>query len=124
MWGTVMFNKLIFMTILMSAISCLSMNAAAETYMVENTKLYIYAQSPTDSQAHLIRSSVGIYQGGDHPWCGNRAYINFSDKELFATALAASLTGKSVNFMYEDAAASKEIVGHVISKCRVFTIWQ
>ena len=98
-------------------------DAHATAYQVDNTKLYIYAQSDTESDAHLVRSSVGIYQGGEHPQCGNRAYIDFKDKDLFATALAASISGKSVNFFYEDAAPSKTIAGHTTTTCRIYSIW-
>lgn len=97
--------------------------ASAAMYIVSNTQLTVYAQSSTESTAHLISSSVGIYNNGPHPWCGNRAYILFSDKELFATALAASLSGKIVNFFYEDAAESKTALGHIAFGCKVVSIW-
>jgi hypothetical protein len=61
--------------------------------------------------------------GGTHPWCGNRAYILFEDKQLFATALAAALAGRAVNVMYEDAAESKIAAGHIQFGCKVTSIW-
>lgn len=103
---------------------CTFHSAHATSYTVYDTVISIYTQSPSDGGAHLIRSSKGIYQDGEHPWCGNRAYIDFTDRELFATALAASLTGKPMNFFYEDAAESRFVHGHTTSKCRVFSIWQ
>lgn len=117
-------RSFVVITVLISTIFFSAFKATAETYLVYDTKLYVYAQSPADSQAHLVRSSVGIYQEGEHPSCGNRAYINFADKEIFAMALAASLANKSVNFMYEDDAENKQITGHTMSTCRISSIWQ
>jgi hypothetical protein len=95
----------------------------ATTYLVPGTTISVYAQSTAESSAHLIRSSEGIYNNGQHPWCGDRAYILFADKELFATALAASLSGKPVNFIYEDAAEVKVAAGHIVFGCKVISIW-
>ena len=98
-------------------------NASASMYEVNNAQLSVFAQSSTESTAHLISSSVGIYNNGPHPWCGNRAYILFSDKELFATALAASISAKAVNFYYEDAAEVRGAAGHIGFGCKVVSIW-
>lgn len=104
-------------------VSTLAVNVSATMYRVDNAQLSIFAQSSTESTAHLISSSVGMYNNGPHPWCGNRAYILLSDKELFATALAASLSGKAVNFYYEDAAENKSAAGHIAFGCKVVSIW-
>lgn len=97
--------------------------AGATTYIVTDTQLDIYAQSGAESTAHLIRSSKGIYNNGPHPWCGDRAYILFTDKDLFAMALAASISHTPVNFTYEDAAERKVAAGHVDFSCKVKSIW-
>jgi hypothetical protein len=109
--------------LLLIALSVIGSTAQATTYLVGGTTLHIYAQSASESTAHLIGSSKGIYNNGPHPWCGNRAYINFADTALFATALAASLAGRSVNLMYEDAAPSKTAAGHITFGCKVVSIW-
>ena len=98
-------------------------NSNATQYIVWDTEISVYAQSASESTAHLIAISKGMYNDGEHPWCGNRAYILFSDKELFATALAASLSGKRVNVRYEDAAETKIAAGHIEFTCKVISIW-
>jgi len=103
---------------------CQVHQAKAEVILVTGAKITFYAQSHSDSDAHMIQSNIGIYNGGDHPSCiNNRLYIDFADKEIIASALAASLANKSVSFLYDDAAASKQITGHAINNCRVFSIW-
>lgn len=72
----------------------------------------------------MIQSANGIYNGGDHPWCGRRAYIGLDDKELFSAALAASMSKQPINFIYDDAAPSVNIAGHTESHCRVISIFQ
>jgi len=94
-------------------------NAGAATLNASSTQLSIYAQSTADSTAHLVQSSVAL----DGACTNNRAYILFSDKELFATALAASLQSKAVNFIYETEAESKSAGGHQSSTCKVISIW-
>ena len=112
------FPAVLVLTVLLSG------TAQASTYVVLGTTLSIYAQSTTESTAHLIQSSKGIYNNGPHPWCVNRAYIDLSDRALLAAALAASYSGKSVNFIYEDAAAVKTIAGHTTTNCKVISIFQ
>lgn len=112
-----------FIAVLM--VLCQASQVKAEVVLVTGAKIIFYAQSHSDSDAHMIQSNIAIYKGGDHPSCiNNRLYIDFSDKEIVATALAASLANKSVSFLYDDAAASKQITGHSIITCRVFSIWQ
>jgi hypothetical protein len=98
-------------------------NAHATAYTVWGTTLTIYGQSTAESTAHMISSSKGIFNGGAHPWCGNRAYILPTDTGLYATALSAALAGKSVNLIYEDAAPQKNISGHISFGCKVISIW-
>ena len=96
----------------------------ASRYIVFDTTIHIYASDREYSTAHIIVADKPLYDGGNHPWCGDSAYIRFEDKELFATALAASMSGKKVSFQYEDAAPTMNIAGHKTSKCKVFSIWQ
>jgi hypothetical protein len=104
---------------------CQVSQSKAEVILVTGAKIIFYAQSHTDSDAHMIQSNIGIYKGGDHPSCiNNRLYINFADKEIIASALADSLANKSVSFLYDDAAESKHIAGHANNNCRVFSMWQ
>ncbi len=98
--------------------------ANATTYLVYGTQLHVYAQSTVESEANLVRSTKGIYNGGEHPWCGNRFYIDFSDQDLFARALLAELTGDAVNVMYEDAATVKLVNGHIQFGCKLLSIWK
>lgn len=98
-------------------------SANATTYIVWNTKISIYAQSKKESTANLIESELGIYQGGNHPWCGKRAYIEMGDTELFAAALSASTSKQRVNFIYEDAAPSKVVQGHLTTPCKIISIF-
>jgi hypothetical protein len=98
-------------------------NAHASAYTVYGTTLTVYGQSTAESTAHLIGSSKGLFNGGSHPWCGNRAYILTADSALYATALSAALAGKSVNLIYEDAAPQKNISGHINFGCKVVSIW-
>ncbi|MDQ5908340.1 MAG: hypothetical protein QG599_431 [Pseudomonadota bacterium] len=96
----------------------------ATAYIVWDTTIHIYAQGRADSQAHLMGVDNPMYNGGSHPWCGNRAYIEFGDKEMFAIALAASMSGQKVNVYYEDAAPSKLVAGHTETTCKIFSIWR
>jgi hypothetical protein len=100
--------------------------AAASTYQVLNTYIKVYAASESaGATAHLIESSNAIYNGGSHPWCGYRAYIDVNDKALMATALAAAISGVPVSFVYDDYAAPKEIPGHANGfSCKVISIFQ
>jgi hypothetical protein len=100
--------------------------AAASTYQVLNTYIKVYAASESaGATAHLIQSSNAIYNGGSHPWCGYRAYIDINDKALMATALAAAISGVAVSFIYDDYAAPKNIPGHASSfGCKVVSIFQ
>jgi len=101
-----------------------SNNCFASAYVVSGTNIFIYAQSRAESTAHMIQSENGIYNNGDHPWCGKRAYIEFDDKELFSTALAASMSKQKINFIYEDAAPNKIMAGHTENRCKVISIFQ
>lgn len=99
-------------------------NSFATSYVVWGTEISIYAQSRAESTAHMIQSSNGIYNNGDHPWCGKRAYIELDDKELFSAALAASMSKQKINFIYEDAAPNKVMAGHAENRCKVISIFQ
>ena len=100
-----------------------SVNGYATQYVVRDTPITIIA-SGDDSGAHMILAQKGIYNGGEHPWCGREAYINFSEWGLFSLAVAASIRNKPINFIYDDDAPPKMIKGHVAAlKCRVFSIF-
>ena len=97
--------------------------ANATSFFVTGTTIQVYAQSKIDSTAYMIQSSKGIYQGMEHPWCKNRAYIDIGDTALYATALSAAMAGKTVSFSYDDAAPSRFIASHQSSTCRVISIF-
>ncbi len=98
--------------------------AAAEMHIVNGTTLSIYAQSRAESEAHAIRSSKGLLGGQENPLCNaNRAYIEFTDTGLWATAVAVSITGKTVNIMYDDEQPNRLLAGHVDLPCKVKSIW-
>jgi len=112
-------KKIIFIVLLI-----FSSITHATSFYVSNTKISVYAQSLTGgSTAHLIRSSVPIYNGGAHPWCGDRAYIDINDKELLSMAMAAWVSGKLIHFQYEDAAPQKVAQGHTTTTCKVLNIF-
>lgn len=100
-----------------------SFNSFSSTYVVSGTKITVFSQSHKESTAHLIQLGSPMFNGGNHPWCINRAYILFDDKELFASALSASVSNKAVNLIYEDAAESKMAAGHSELSCKVISIW-
>jgi hypothetical protein len=113
------------MALIASLMACfIFTDVYATQYTVFNTTLKVYAQSSLESTAHMVQSSNGIYGGGPHPWCGNRAYISFDDKEQFATALKVSESQTIISFIYEDAAAPKNIAGHVENfPCKIVSIF-
>lgn len=111
---------IISLTFILSGVT----TSSATRCIVYGTQLFVYAQSTGESQANLVRSSKGIYNGGNHPWCGNRAYIEFADEELFKRALTAEVAGTSVNIMYEDASSSRHILGHIQTRCKITSIWK
>ena len=115
--------KNLLLTVLLTALSA---NVFSSSYVVWGTTISIYAQTQDDSgsEAHLIRSEKPIFNNGDHPWCGDRAYIHMKDKALFATALAASMSGQVINFIYKDNDDTKLVTGHTNTKCRVTSIFQ
>lgn len=107
----------IFLTVISSSAFC-------STYSVWQTKILVFVQSETSSStAHMIQAEEGIYSGGDHPWCGRRAYIDFNDKGLLSAALAAATSKQKINFIYEDSAVNKVVEGHANLKCKVISIF-
>lgn len=114
-------KKLLFSIVLFFLASA----AYATAYTVNNTSLTLYAQTTSESnQAHMVESSVGIYNGGSHSSCGNKIYILLEDVDLYAKALATSIAGKKVNVMYVDGSLGQYIAGHVGSlTCKVVSIW-
>lgn len=112
---------------LFACLLVLTGNSYAGQYVVWGTTITVYTQSRSGaraSQANQIVSSKGIYNGGEHPWCKNHAYIEFDDKELFASALAASLSKQPVNLIYTDEVTPKLMDGHVAQNgCKVFSIF-
>ena len=96
----------------------------ATQYTVFNTTLTLYTQSRVESTAHMVQSSKGIFNGNTHPWCGNRAYILFDDKELYAAALKVSDSQSVISFIYDDATDGKHIEGHTPNlSCKVISIF-
>lgn len=87
-------------------------------YGVQITK--IYAQSRLDSSAHLIQ--VGQTLNSACHW--NRLYIEINDKELFSSALANYIAGKTVDIFFETNGAPKTAAGHLTGlTCRVVSIF-
>lgn len=101
-----------------------AVNTQAAVYVVWDTKIQVYVQSETSTgTAHMIQAQNGIYNNGNHPSCGKRAYIDFNDKGLLSAALAASMSQQKVNFMYEDGAVQKVVQGHTNNHCKVISIF-
>jgi hypothetical protein len=50
---------------------------------------------------------------------GTRLYIDFTDKDLFAFAMATEMKGGNWTFMFEDAAPSKGSSYHGSTVCRL-----
>jgi len=100
-------------------------NSKATQYVVLGTQISILAESAKGSTAHLIQFQKGMFNGAAHPVCDNRAYILLSDKELFATALAAAITGRLVNVIYDDGEPVCHTPGHGPANltCRVISIY-
>lgn len=98
--------------------------AAAARHIVGGTTLSVYAQSREESEAHAVKSSKGLLEGQENPLCNaNRAYIEFTDTGLWATAVAVSITGRSVNIMYDDDQPNRLLAGHVDLPCKIPSIW-
>lgn len=114
-------KKLLLLPILL----CCAVTAHAAAYTVNNASLTVYAQTTSESnEAHMIESSIGIYNGVSHPSCRNRIHILLEDVDLYAKALTASIAGKQVNVLYVDGAIGKYIAGHVGSlTCKAVSIW-
>ena len=87
-------------------------------YDVQITK--VYAQSRQESDAHLMQINQTLSSA-----CHlNRLYIDFADKELFATALAKHLAGKNVDIIFVTNAAPKNVGGHTAGiKCKLISIF-
>lgn len=87
-------------------------------YDVQITK--VYAQSRQESDAHLVQINQALSSA-----CSlNRLYIDFADKELFATALAKHLAGKSVDIIFVTNAAPKNVGGHTAGiQCKLTSIF-
>ncbi|MCI5151097.1 MAG: hypothetical protein D3916_17230, partial [Candidatus Electrothrix sp. MAN1_4] len=98
--------------------------AAAERDIVYGTTLSVYAQSREESEAHAVKSSKGLLDGQENPSCNaNRAYIEFTDTGLWATAVAVSITERTVNIIYDDEQPSRLLAGHVDLPCKILSIW-
>jgi hypothetical protein len=113
-----------FMSLMLLVTSFLiSSNANAERIVVRDAPIHLIASSKTEYQAHSIEVSIGIKNGLPHPYCNEKIYIPFSEKELFAVALAAKTLKRSVNIIYEDNATPMKVVNHDSLTCKVVAIW-
>jgi hypothetical protein len=54
---------------------------------------------------------------------GNRAYIEFADKAMFAQALSARNSGETVTIQVETAAPAKGSATHGTTTCKVISLW-
>lgn len=101
-------------------------NSYSANYIVSGATVVVIAHSRAGTfggEAHQLNSLKPIFGNGPHPLCSNSVYIDFDDKELFATALAASLTKQPINFGYEDTAPEKNVIGFGLNRCKVYAIW-
>lgn len=96
----------------------------ATAYVVNGVDFFIYVQSRQGSTANMIEVRSPLLQGAEHPWCGRRLYIDFSDKELFEAAFAYSQGPRKVNIIFEDFAPSQVIAGHTITMCKLMSIFR
>jgi hypothetical protein len=80
----------------------------------------VYAQSRAESDAHLIM----INQTLSSVCNSNRLYIEINDKELFATALASYMSGRTVDLIFTTTADPKSAAGHLAGiRCKVLSIF-
>lgn len=97
----------------------LAICSSSNAIIVENVKINrLYIQSPQDSSAHAVSINKPI-----DPMCQNRMYVSFEDKELFSTLLAYKLSEKELHLMYEIGTSEKLVKGHLVAKCRLFSIY-
>ena len=97
-----------------------SLTASATDLVVTDTLIgRFYAQGAADSTAHLIEPSKPVDSGCS----GNRLYIDFPDKELFATALAKHLAGVPVTIVYRPGGGDRTAAPHGYFHCRVISIY-
>lgn len=98
----------------------LGMNTHAE--IVENVKITrIFVQSLNGfhkSDAHAIKVSKDIDES-----CGQRLHIDAEDKEIFSTVLAYKLSDSEFNMMYATGDPAKVITGHLMSSCKLLSIY-
>lgn len=107
-----------FCGLLAATLICSAADALATTRTTGNTYIRMGAQSLAESSAHWIALSA------DTVYCDNdRLYIDPQNKELFATALSASLSNKQVNVSFDDASPSVSIPPHGSITCKVLSIW-
>lgn len=89
---------------------------------VSNVKVVnLYVQSLNGlhvSDAHAVRIDKTIDDS-----CGGRLHIDAKDKEIFSTILAYKLSGSEFNIMYAIGDPSKVITGHLISSCKLLSIY-
>jgi len=111
------------------ALCCAANVAYATNYVVYNARVdWIVAESlsgtePSSANFMQWTGGTGTYASG-HPWCGQRAYILPGDKHIYATALAASVSGRTVSFIFEDAAEHVNLAGHNGDfACKVTSLW-
>jgi len=106
--------------LIVSFVALFSFNCQAEK--VENTKITrLYTQS-----LHGSHKSTGHAIAVDKPIdssCGYRLYIDPLDKEIFATLLAYKLSDTKFNFMYFKGESAQTIAGHLMSTCKLFSIY-
>jgi hypothetical protein len=97
-------------------------NAHATAYVTASTRINIYAQETVYSGAHLLQ----VLDVSLNASCNGSAYayISFSDKELFATALTVSQgTPQYVRIVYHTGETSQGADGSGSTTCRVTGIF-
>lgn len=81
----------------------------------------IYVQTLTGehlSDAHAVSFNKDLDSS-----CDGRLFVLPEDKELFSTLLAYQLSGRTFSFMYSTGHPEKHIAGHLMSTCKIFSIY-
>ena len=86
---------------------------------VSITRLYTQSvNGENDSSAHAIEIDKPVENN-----CNYRLHIDKEDTALFSTILAYKLSGTQFNLMYAVVVTPKTLAGHLVSRCKIFSIY-
>ena len=104
----------------LAAIVSLSFPCSSFADVVYGAKiLKVYTQSYEGSTAHLVKVDKTLPTACS----SNRVYIDFADKDLFATALASKLADSTIDLIFDANAVPKSAYAHATIPCRLLSIF-